>query len=136
MRQRFIEPPGLRGSLGDALARFPSRQERCGPQKSSAGAEPEGGGPRPGQAVVAERAESVDQVLAAKGGDEVLVLPGGATGLFSLTGQLAGGGDGHGSASEDVLHPAGAGVDGALLRGGTPMGTFTYFRRCGSTGQR
>ena len=61
---------------------------------------------------------SVDQLLFAQGLDGVAVLLGGTAGLFGLAGQLPGGGDGHGRASED--DPAGwrGWVDGALLRFG------------------
>ena len=48
---------------------------------------------------------SVDQLLFAQGLDGVAVLLGGTAGLFGLAGQLPGGGDGHGRASED--DPAG-----------------------------
>lgn len=108
-------------------------QRQAGPEKS-----PAGGGAK--QRVRSDASnnrsdDSVDQTLTTQGLDAVVVLAGGATGLFGLTGQLTGGGDGHGSASGKVLRIRGRG-GWRVASGRPPEGAVTYFRRCGSTGQR
>ena len=99
MRRRFIEPPGLGGSLGDAPAPVLAALRATRPQKKAPPGRSQNRGLRGAQASRRWCNGSVDQVLAAQGGDEIIVFPCGAAGLFSLTGQLTGGGDGHGSAS-------------------------------------